>query len=100
MNKIVNRLKESFYVLYDDEKYCVVKNCETKNYSFGLWQDFYDTYYFPVNQSCLTLKQIRQRLEAFTEINKKYMSANEQLDCWLLKQNLVYKNMLESLANE
>ena len=50
--KIVKRFNEQFATLFDNGEYCIVKNCKTKDYSFGLWRDFYDLYYFPINQSC------------------------------------------------
>lgn len=96
--KIVNRLSEKFEVLFDDGKYCVVKNCETKDYSFGLWRDFYDLYYFPINQSCLTLAQIKDRLNAFIEIGKKYFKTQEEQKTF--GEVELYTNMLKSLENE
>lgn len=93
---IVNRKGEKFEVLFDNGKYCVVKNCETKDYSFGLWRDFYDLYYFPVNQSCLTLEQIKYRLNAFIEINKKYFKTQEEQKNFGKVE--LYTNMLKSLG--
>ena len=93
---IVNRKSEKFEVLFDNGKYCVVKNCETKDYSFGLWRDFYDLYYFPINQSCLTLEQIKDRLNAFIEINKKYFKTEEQQKTFGKVE--LYTNMLKSLG--
>ena len=93
---IVNRKGEKFEVLFDKGKYCVVKNCETKDYSFGLWRDFYDLYYFPVNQSCLTLEQIKDRLNAFIEITKKCFETQEEQKNFGKVE--LYTNMLKSLG--
>lgn len=96
--KIVERYNEKFEVLFDAGKYCVVKNCETKDYSFGLWRDFYDLYYFPINQSCLTLAQIKDRLNAFIEIGKKYFKTQEEQKTFGKVE--LYTNMLKSLESE
>lgn len=96
--KIVNRKNEKFEVLFDNGKYCVVKSCETKDYSFGLWRDFYDLYYFPINQSCLTLAQIKDRLNAFIKINKKCFKTQEEQK--IFGKVELYTNMLKSLENE
>lgn len=96
--KIVDRKTEKFEVLFDNGEYCVVKNCETKDYSFGLWRDFYDLYYFPINQSCLTLAQIKDRLNAFIKIDKKYFKTEEQQKTFGKVE--LYTNMLKSLESE
>lgn len=96
--KIIDRKDEKFEVLFDNGEYCVVKNCETKDYSFGLWRDFYDLYYFPINQSCLTLAQIKDRLNAFIKINKKYFKTEKQQKTFGKVE--LYTNMLKSLENE
>lgn len=96
--KIVERYNEKFEVLFDNGKYCIVKNCETKDYSFGLWRDFHDLYYFPINQSCLTLAQIKDRLNAFIKISKKAFKTEEQQKTFGKVE--LYTNMLKSLENE
>lgn len=96
--KIIDRKDEKFEVLFDNGEYCVVKNCETKDYSFGLWRDFYDLYYFPINQSCLTLAQIKDRLNTFIKINKKYFKTEKQQKTFGKVE--LYTNMLKSLENE
>lgn len=96
--RIIDRKDEKFEVLFDNGEYCVVKNCETKKYSFGLWRNFYDLYYFPINQSCLTLAQIKDRLNAFIEITKKYFKTQEEQNTFGKVE--LYTNMLKSLENE
>lgn len=96
--KIVDRKNEKFEVLFDDGEHCVVKNCETKDYSFGLWRDFYDLYYFPINQCCLTLAQIKDRLNAFIEIGKKYFKTQEEQKTFGKVE--LYTNMLKNLERE
>lgn len=96
--KIVNRKNEKFEVLFDNGEYCIVKNCETKHYSFGLWRDFYNFYYFPVNQSCLTLEQIKDRLNVLIKINKKYFKTQEEQK--IFGKVELYTNMLKSLESE
>lgn len=63
---------ETYSVLYEDEKFILVQNDNTKNYSFGLTRDFGTLYGFPVNQSCLTLAELKEQLQAFIKIDKKY----------------------------
>ena len=65
-------LHEVYTVLYEDEKFILVQNDNTKNYSFGLTSDFGTLYGFPVNQSCLTLTELKKQLNAFIQIDKKY----------------------------
>lgn len=93
-----NTASENFEILFDDGKYCIVKNCKEKDYSFGLWRDFYDLYFFPMNQSCLTLKEIKERLHQFIGIDKKYWKTKEEQDRFS-KINL-YNAMLDALKNE
>lgn len=95
--KIVNRKNEKFEVLFDNGEYCIVKNCKTKDYSFGLWQDFYNLYYFPVNQMCLKLGEIKYRLNTFIQINKFFKTEEEQE---AFDKVELYTNMLKSLENE
>ena len=80
---------EVYSVLYDNGKYILVQNDNTKKYSFGLARDFGSLYGFPVNQSCLTKKEVKERLLAFIEIDKKYNNVN--------KTQEIYESMLEAI---
>lgn len=78
---------ELFSVLYEEKEYILVMNDETKKYSFGLTRDFGTLYGFPVNQSCLTLDELKKQLQAFIKIDKKYLSelgkyAEENIARW------------------
>lgn len=95
-DKVMKKLKwyykhgtkhEIFTVLYEDEDYILVQNDTTKHYSFGLTRDFGSLYGFPVNQSCLTLTDLKKQLNAFISIDKKYLPilggfAKENIKRW------------------
>jgi hypothetical protein len=66
---------EVFSVLYEDDNYILVKNDETEKLSYGLKKDFGTLYGFPVNQSCLTNCECVSMLNAFIEIDKKYIDS-------------------------
>ena len=66
---------ELFSVLYEEGDYILVMNDDTKKYSFGLNRDFGSLYGFPVNQSCLTIKELKKQLNAFIKIDNKYISS-------------------------
>lgn len=80
---------EVYSVLYDNGKYILVQNDNTKKYSFGLSRDFGSIYGFPVNQSCLTKKELEERLLAFINIGKKYNNVNQT--------QKIYETMLEAI---
>lgn len=83
---------EDYKVLYQDEKYILVQNINSKKYSFGLGADFGSLYGFPVNQSCLNKNECIKILEKFIQIDKKFNNINNTIK--------VYNNMLKSLKNE
>jgi hypothetical protein len=87
---------ETYTVLYDQAGYVVVKNDNTNKYSFGLKRDFGTLYGFPINQSCLTLAEIKKQLNAFIRIDKEYIPhlgeyAIENINRW--------NDMIASLPN-
>lgn len=94
MNKIIsnNITTDLFEELYRDEKYILVKNINSESqfgygpYSFGLIEDFYSFYSFPVNQSCLHKNEIIKTLNTFIDIEKQYIevfpSAKEKITIW------------------
>ena len=78
---------ELFSVLYEDDKFILVQNDSTKVFDFGLKRDFGTLYGFPVNQSCLTLEELKKQLQNFIKIDKKYLSelgkhAEENINRW------------------
>lgn len=83
---------EMYSVLYEDEKFILVQNDNTKQYSFGLTRDFDTLFGFPINQSCLTLEELKMQLNAFIEIDKKYYKEcphdffSENIERW---QNMI-----------
>lgn len=80
---------EEYTVLWENEKYILVQNCDTKKYTFGLRRDFGTLYGFPVGQSCLTLRECKEVLAAFIDIDKKYSDCNQTMSIW--------ENMLDTL---
>ena len=81
---------EYYNILYEDEKYILVQNDNSKNYSFGLKRDFGTLFGFPINQSCLSKKECINTLYAFIEIDKKYDDVCKTMN--------IYKNMIKVLA--
>lgn len=80
---------EKYSVLYENDKYILVQNDNTKKYSFGLSRDFGSFYGFPVNQSCLSADELKAQLLAFIEIDKKYNNVNQT--------QKIYESMLEAI---
>lgn len=74
---------EEYSVLYQNEKYILVQNDNTKKYSFGLSRDFGTLYGFPVNQSCLSAEELKAQLLAFIEIDKKYNNVNQTQEIYV-----------------
>lgn len=60
---------EEFEVLYDNGRFMLVQNRETKAFSFGLCEDFGTLFGFPVNWSCLTKGQVIECLEGLIRID-------------------------------
>lgn len=82
---------EDYEVLYQDEKYILVKSLYSKQYSFGLGKDFGSFYGFPVNQSCLDKDECIKILEKFIQIDKKYNNINNTID--------IYNKMIKLLKS-
>lgn len=59
---------EEFNVLYDNGRFMLVQNRETKAFSFGLCEDFGTLFGFPVNWSCLTKDQAIEILQEMIRI--------------------------------
>lgn len=73
---------EEYTVLYDDGKYILVQNDNSKKYSYGLKKDFGSLYGFPVNQSCLNIGELKEMLNAFINIDKQYSDVNNTMNVW------------------
>lgn len=86
---------EEFSVLYDDDKFILVQNDNTQNYSYGLKSDFGTLYGFPVNQSCLNMEQANDMLHAFVEIDKKYLDTLGEIAEVNIKR---CNNMIEAIT--
>lgn len=80
---------EDYKVLYQDKTYILVQNINTKRYSFGINRDFGSFYGFPINQSCLSKNECKERLKQFIKIDKKYNNVNCTID--------TYTNMIKAL---
>lgn len=64
---------EMYSVLYKNDGWILVQNDNTEEYSFGLVRDFGTLLGFPVDQSCLTLKETERILISFINIDKQYL---------------------------
>lgn len=73
---------EEFEVLYDNGRFMLVQNRETKVFSFGLCEDFGTLFGFPVDWSCLTKDQVIERLQGMIRLD----SGNPELDALWKKQ--------------
>lgn len=61
---------EEFDILFDNGRFMLVQNVETKVFSFGVCENFGTLYGFPVNWSCLTKDQAIERLNNMIRIDK------------------------------
>ena len=86
---------EDFSVLYDDGEFILVQNDNTKKYSYGLNGDFGTLYGFPVNQSCLSAEETKEMLNAFVEIDKKYLDSLGEIAETNVKR---WESMLEAIT--
>lgn len=75
---------ELYNVLYEDNRYILVQNCNTKLLSFGLVEDFGTLLGFPVNQSCLTKNECINILKRFINIDKKYNDVSKTINIYKL----------------
>jgi hypothetical protein len=86
---------EDYSVLYSDDKFILVQNDNTKEYSFGLVRDFGTLFGFPVNQSCLQADEAKEQLTAFIKIDESYIDTLGDI----AKVNIErWKNMLEVIT--
>lgn len=83
---------EDYEVLYEDDKYILVQNDNTKLYSFGLRRDFGTLYGFSVNQSCLSKEECIRMLNVFIEIAEEFNNVNNTI--------AIYENMIKALESE
>lgn len=73
---------EEFNVLYDNGRFMLVQNRETKAFSFGICEDFGTLFGFPVNWSCLTKDRAIEILQGMIRVD----SINPELDAICKKQ--------------
>lgn len=62
---------EEFDILFDNGRFMLVQNVETKVFSFGVCENFGTLYGFPVNWSCLTKDQAIERLNNMIRIDTR-----------------------------
>lgn len=79
---------EEFDILFDNGRFMLVQNVETKVFSFGVCENFGTLYGFPVNWSCLTKDQAIERLNNMIRIDKQYSELEE-----VYKQQFGYTNV-------
>ena len=68
--------------MYENDRFILVQNVRTKNFSFGVRDDFNSFYGFPVNQSCLSKDDCIEKLYRFIEIDTKYSNVNDSIKTW------------------
>lgn len=73
---------EEFDILFDNGRFMLVQNRETKAFSFGICEDFGTLFGFPVNWSCLTKDRAIEILQGMIRID----SINPELDAICKKQ--------------
>ena len=62
---------EWYAVLWHNHGQIMVQNENSGKISFGNEEDFGSFYGFPVNNSCLTIREAKERLETLLTISKK-----------------------------
>ena len=101
MEKKYKSGSEWYIVLYKNNGYLMVQNEESKRISFGNEEDFDSFYWFPVNNSCLSVKEAKKRLEFLIDLNSKTeYSESESFYLRKLGHNhiTIYTDMLTALA--
>ena len=88
---------ETYTVLYETDGWLLVKNNNTKEYSFGLARDFGTLLGFPVNQSCLPFEKAKAQLNAFVAIDEKYLPTLGDIARNNIKR---WKDMISALDND
>lgn len=73
---------EDYNCLYEDQRFILVQNIESRKYSFGVRKDFGSFCGFPVNQSCLNEDECIERLKEFIKIDKNYEDINNTTEIW------------------
>lgn len=68
---------ELYNILFDNGRFMLVENCETKEISFGMCDCFNDPCGFPVAWSCLTRPQAVSTISGLIGIDKKYPEVQE-----------------------
>ena len=83
---------EDYYCLYEDERFILVQNIKSRDYSFGPTADFGSFYGFPVNQSCLNEDECIERLRQFIKIDEQYGDINKTTE--------IYNKMIEKIEEQ
>ena len=92
-----NKKYEGFTVLYDDKGWILLKHNNKNLYTFGVASDFDSFYGFPVNQSCLSIEKLKERLGNFINIDEKYIDILGEIS----KENIKrWKDMLLSIESK
>ena len=87
---------ELYSVLYKDDKWILVQNDKTGKYSFGLERDFGTLFGFPVNQSCLTIDELKEILNDFIKIDTRYIRSIGYIAINNMNR---WKNMILAIEN-
>lgn len=90
---------ELFNILFDNGRFMMVENAETKAISFGMSNCFNTLYGFPVNWSCLTKEQAGDVLRALIAIDEKYPELRQlELEQFGYTQIDQWKHMIDALS--
>lgn len=68
---------ETFNILFDNSRFMLVQNDDTKVFSFGTSDSFNTLYGFGVNQSCLTKQEAIAELRRWIAIDEQHPSMRE-----------------------
>ena len=92
---------ELFNILFDNDRYMLVQNCETKAISFGMCDCFNTLCGFPVRWSCLTRPQAISIISDLICIDKKYPEVLElELQHFGYTSIDQWNSMIEALRTE
>lgn len=94
-----NKNSETFNVLYDNGRFMLVENAETKKVSFGMCNCFNTLYGFPVNWSCLKKSDAVQLLIKLCEVADKYPEVRQvEREQWGYTELEQWRGMIDALT--
>lgn len=88
---------ETFSVLYEDDKFMLVRNDQTSKYSFGMVKCFNTLYGFPVNWSCLHKEKAIDVLNGLIGVEQKHLP---ELGEYAETNIIRWRGMINALQHE